>query len=420
MSDIRTKTGLDYMNFTTTGQLNNENLHNKKNVRVVTFPHNVSEVSESLEKCRKCQTVEQGLDFMLWHFIEPLWPRNVSTAVTKNYQKIVDYRDRAILHYEGALRADCRISCYANYEELAKRGLIAQEFRPKVSHLFMELDLVNFNGDKNKLDLVLQKTLRNMSREMKGAVPTVLWSGGGYHIHQPFDPEVMPLYEEMPEFRRYDTEPSVKFMRYAERVLTNGKCDRKHNVSFRSAMARIPGSKNTKYEGDRAEVRVIQAWDGIRARPRVQFIRSEFLIWLAQAEIEAKERLRKTIQQQFNSKRSSYIYCNEHNNNITAWIEKLLQTPIADDRQVTRDLVIVPYLIVRKGMTDVGEIEAVVMRWADMCNEIEPLRPSYRGFVQDLRYRIKVVMREMKPPKSWGTFQEENSELAQRLREREG
>jgi len=200
------------------------------------------------------QPVEQGLDFMLSHFTEPLWPRNVSTAATRNGQKVVHDRDRAILFYQGALRADCKLACYPNFDFLDPKTPTS---RPKPTHLYIDLDLATFAGDdRHKLDHALKCTLRNIKRNLGGARPTVLWSGGGYHIHQPLDPAAVPIYEELPEFKRYK-EPSVQFMRYAERVLTAGRADQNHCISFRSCMARIPGSVNSKYTGVLSEVEIV-------------------------------------------------------------------------------------------------------------------------------------------------------------------
>lgn len=95
-----------------------------------------------------------------------------------------------------------------------------------------------------------------------GGFPTVIWSGNGYHIHQPLD---MPALHEIVEFTRFD-EPSVKFLRYVERRLTDGMSDPNHNVSFRSCMFRIPGSLNSKCiaSGKDPVVRTLQKWDGWR------------------------------------------------------------------------------------------------------------------------------------------------------------
>jgi hypothetical protein len=39
-----------------------------------------------------------------------------------------------------------------------------------------------------------------------------------------------------------------------------------HCVSFKSCLARIPSSINSKYNGDIAEVIIIQLWDRVRAK----------------------------------------------------------------------------------------------------------------------------------------------------------
>jgi hypothetical protein len=72
------------------------------------------------------------------------------------------------------------------------------------------------------------------------------------------------------------------------------------------------------------------------------------------------------------------------------WIEKLIDTPFDDCRKRSRDLIIVPYLVVRKGMTDINEIEAIVMKWADKCAELYPLEPSRREYAK-IRSRAKQV-----------------------------
>src|SRR5215213_852146 len=109
---------------------------------------------------------------MLTHFQEepPLWPRNVSTIATRNGQRPVYDRDRAILYFQGALRVDCRIAIYSNYEELAKRGCLPLGYKPKPCHLFIDLDLATFTGGLTKLDLALKGTLRNIKRQFNGAV----------------------------------------------------------------------------------------------------------------------------------------------------------------------------------------------------------------------------------------------------------
>src|SRR5262245_43800024 len=55
--------------------------------------------------------VESGLDFILSHFSGPPFPRDIMVPTTRG-QKEVSYKDVAMLHYQGALWKDCRISAF--------------------------------------------------------------------------------------------------------------------------------------------------------------------------------------------------------------------------------------------------------------------------------------------------------------------
>ena len=74
-----------------------------------------------------------------------------------------------------------------------------------------------------------------------------------------------------------------------------------------------------------------------------------------------------------------------------SWIEKLLRTPIDDFRKRSRDLILVPYLVVRRGMTDVDQIYNIVMQWADRCGELYRLEPSRHEYEKKVRSRIYEV-----------------------------
>jgi hypothetical protein len=345
------------------------------------------------------QTVEEGLDFMLWHFQEPHFPRNVSTAATRDGQRVVHDRDRAILFYQGALRADCKLACYPNYEAIAPLEPNTPTLKPKPTHLYIDLDLATYGGDRNKLDLALRQTKRNIARQLNGAVPTILWSGGGFHLHQPLDPDVVPIYEELPEFKRY-REPSVQFMRYAERVLTNGRCDRNHCVSFKSCMARLSGSRNSKYSGDDdAEVKVIQPWDGIRARPVQQFMITDFLIWLVQADFDAREEMRKRAQKY---SRSNTYLARIFSSGI-AWIDHLLETPIPDWRKTAVSLVLAPYLLTIRRFSYERAFQSI-MGWAMRCDELSALRPDQRGFIDRVHISLDRAQSKQSKPLRWQTL----------------
>ncbi len=105
-----------------------------------------------------------------------------------------------------------------------------------------DLDRKNFKTNKS----CLESTLQNFKDKLHGANPSVLWSGGGYHLPQPVDADVIL---EMDSVFSEFYEPSRNFIRYVEKLVTNGKADSAHSstVSFSNCMIRIPGSYNAKY-----------------------------------------------------------------------------------------------------------------------------------------------------------------------------
>jgi hypothetical protein len=343
--------------------------------------------------------VEEGLRFMLSHLSGQPFPRKISTILLENRQKEVGYFDTAILHYQGALWYDCRVSAFRIGED-----------NPDV--IFIDIDLKDFVSER-ACKTALTKTLKRIERKI-GGHPTVLWSGRGYHVIQPIDcPVSLDNVKDFAELlTTRDKDINKLFLRFASHYLSDFKRDKCNNVSLNSCMLRIPGSLNSKCkkEGKDLEVKVIQEWDGFR--PDIKLLLGNFHSHLVDKRLKDLEEQQKRakLAAQFPSRSSSGL------NGTTQWIEQLIETPINDYRQIARDLIIIPYLIVRKGMTDVNEIEAVVLKWADMCNELEPLRPSYREFERDIRYRIDIVMRDMIPPMSFDKFQEENPDLARKLR----
>lgn len=346
-------------------------IHNSKNV---------SDASNASRRKNNLVSISEGLDFMMWHFEEPLWPRNISTSATKNCQKPLHDRERALLYYQGAMREDCRIALYPNYEEMAKMGLLSVGFRPRPTHLFIDLDVKEFNNDIHELDKGLKSTLKNIRRQFKeeGVVPTINWSGGGYHIHLPLDPTAVLVYEEMEEFKRYD-QPSVWFMRYAEQVLSKGQADYNHRTSFKSAMARVPGSRNSKYEDEaESQVRIIQRWNGVRAKPSEEFMLSDFLTWLVQQEFRSKKRMGHRYATRF---LPSSCSCDSSRIN---WIENILQTPIPDYRKATVALILAPYLLKVRKMSNEQAFYGI-KEWSYKCTQISPLRPTERDFMQKVR-----------------------------------
>jgi hypothetical protein len=344
-------------------------------------------------------SIEEGLDFLLEHFQEPLFPRNIATAATNTKQHTVEDKAKCLLYYKGALNVDCRLAIYSNYEELAQSDSLGPSLKPIANHLFIEFDLKDFK-DRGELDAALSATLRRIKQQLNGAVPTILWSGGGYHIHQPLD--ITEPFEDLEEFKKHGDNVSIKFLRYAARQLSAGKSDPNHNVSFKSCLCRVPGSINSKYQGDVAQVRILKRWNGIRAKPSRQFI-TDFLISLVQKDIDKNESVRRLT-------RSTKLLQSGTTTTTTPWIECLLQTPLSDHRRNARDLILIPYLVVRCGLSP-AEVYNIVMQWASKCSELRPLQPSRRAYEDRVCSRTQEVSRDRVPPMTWSKLKEMNPEL---------
>ena len=147
----------------------------------------------------------------------------------------------------------------------------------------IDLDLKDFESPE-KLDKTLRKTLNKINKVFRGAQPTVLWTGGGYHIYLPIRGFIL---EEIDRFECY-IDPNKKdltsrFMQFAEDYFTDKKSDPQHRPSVRSCLIRIPGTINSKYN---QEVRILQRWDGYR--PPIQYLLRDFRTWLVAEKINDK------------------------------------------------------------------------------------------------------------------------------------
>jgi hypothetical protein len=99
--------------------------------------------------------VESGLEFMLSHFSEPIFPRKIATTATaasRKYQQQVDDKDRAMLYYKAALWEDCRIAAFG----------IGQVY-PNL--IFIELDAEDF-ASMRAFKLALTATLKNIKEKL--------------------------------------------------------------------------------------------------------------------------------------------------------------------------------------------------------------------------------------------------------------
>jgi hypothetical protein len=155
-------------------------------------------------------------------------------------------------HFEQSDFIDCRINAYPLY--VAYKGINRQA--PDL--IFVDFDRSTFKSDRAHA-MALSATLKNIRAPKRPPVCVMVrqWLS---HIQ----PKEAVVLEPINQFANFDR-PSLQFLRFAERYLSNGKSDPSHHPSFKSCLLRIPGSHNSKYisSGRDPEVRVIQRLDSL-------------------------------------------------------------------------------------------------------------------------------------------------------------
>jgi hypothetical protein len=344
-------------------------------------------------------TIQNGLDFILSHFTEPIFPRTIMAGVDGGIEKQVVIHDKvqALERFRLARLLDCRINAYPSYTEWKGLNRQAPNF------LFIDLDLARFKSVE-ALNRALTRTL-NFIREKLGdnISPTVLRTGNGYHIYLPVTAFILELESVFTEF----DETSRHFIRWTEQLLTNKKADPCHSnsLSFRNCMLRIPGSFNSKLAKlnekgeiinipESAEVKIMQNWNGVR--PSIKPLLPDFYIHLADSKIKEIHKNRKPLK-----------YSVYYENNHTRWIETLLQIPISDHRKYALWRIVAPYLInVRKLSHEVAT--CIIRQWLNKCDELKPLV----NVNSRINSNLGAAVRKGYLPISFSDLKIENRELA--------
>jgi hypothetical protein len=313
--------------------------------------------------------VEDGLDFILNHLQEPLFPRKVMTR-DLGYQAEVFNEEGALQCFKSSHYKDCRINAYPTYTEY--HGIN----RTPVSFLTVDLDLKDFGTEKvpkktNLLERALKKTLDKMKDF--GGNPTVLWTGNGYHIYQPVAGFILEEYETFYEFTKYfDKDLTSLFIQFAEEYFTDYAADPLHNPTVKSCLLRIPGSLNSKCilkKEQNAEVKIVQKWDG--KNPYIGPLLRDFRRWLIQKRIDDIEDLKRREKKiaRYNMITTSR---NQPTNNIK-WIENgILENPLHDHRKYIIWRILSPYLLNVKKLPK-EESYSIIKDWLDKCNNMERL-----------------------------------------------
>jgi hypothetical protein len=261
--------------------------------------------------------------------------------------------------------------------------------RFKPDFLFIDLDKNNFKNGRS-FKLALSKTLKNINEQLDG-YPTVIDTGGGYHIYQPvFCPTAL---ENVTEFQKFDN-VSVEFLRFAKNNLSKGKADKNNNPSFKSCLLRVPGSMNSKYN---RQVTIVQKWNGVRSSLPREFM-EEFRTFLIQKKIDDYNYRQKI------SKSRRYT---NNDNNIIFWIEKLLNKPIADFRKNSASLILAPYLVNIKKLSYQESFDDLT-QWLQKCDSIRKLdfNPKYL-----VKSALNIALQKRIPPMKLETLKNKNLEL---------
>lgn len=332
-----------------------------------------------------------GIDFILNHFPEPVFPRTISSYKSHGKQFEVFNKKEMLKAYKESNFVDCRVNAYPSYTEY--KGI--QRYPP--NFIFADLDL-SLIRTRQTLEKVLSETLRFIRFKLNGS-PTVLWTGNGYHIYQPIDALILEQFSQFEEFEN----PSQKFLRFAEYYLTSGKADPSHSPSFKSCMIRVPGTYNSKYPQAKNEVKIIQKWDGYR--PPMHFLLEAFRFYLVDQK-SSETKLRKRIEKKFGIP-------GDKSHSIT-WIETLLQTPVDDYRKNAIGLILAPYLINIKKLS-YNTASIIIRDWLKKCNQLRPLDPN---FDYRVKYCLNSAIKKLQLPIRFSTLERKNTELHKLLSEK--
>jgi hypothetical protein len=317
------------------------------------------------------EDVEKGVDLLLAHFNaagQQIFPRKMATYL--QYGIMVRSKQDIMNACEKAGYIDCRINAYPYaVDSDIDAGLVA----PTI--LFCDLDKKLFSTEE-EFNQVLKETLDKI-RETFGndndkLQPTVLWTGNGYHIYIVLNTKQMNRYERLVQFCPHNTEVSKEFLRFAEWYLTSNRCDPEHaaTLSFKSCLLRIPGSFNSKCVDapadvieDNYQVKIIQESIGIGE------INNELLRHYRHRLINTKAAL---YDKELNMRRyalKTSVIKEKFDRQKYFWIEKLIRTPINENRYFAVFRLIAPYYR-RILKLSYEESEGKIREWLIACNNL--------------------------------------------------
>lgn len=299
--------------------------------------------------------MEQGIDFVLSHCSEPLFPRTISTKSTGNRQVIVNSKKEILEYIRKANNLDCRISAFSKED--------IENCNP---HLFF-IDLDNKSA--------LEGTLYNIHKF--GGKPTILSTGNGITIIQPI---ISHSLKDKTQFGLNGEELSKLFLQFTERYFSDWYCDLGNHPSLKSCMIRVPATINSKNNGI---VEILGVWD----KKKISTKNIPFKKYLSDL-----------------TKQQSQIHINTIiNPQNFQWIQQLLQIKIDDNRHFLL-FDVCRYLINIKNNSD-KEVVDIITKWLD----------SQKYSRSTISYEVKKAIKDTKYPRNLTTIQRNNPEVYEYL-----
>lgn len=347
--------------------------------------------------------VQNGLEFILSHLSRPHFPRNIMTH-RLGRQILVHSVEEAMQYYKESKSLDCRISAYPPQPSTCSYVFLGNGLAPNL--IMIDIDKSKFTTER-AFELAVSKTLKIIKVELYGN-PTVILSGNGCHIIQPIDAIVL---EELDLFSPAVTgtdQPSVKFLRWAEKYLSNGKSDPMHNrtQSFGNCLLRVPGSHNSKcvnanngvLDSDKTAMKILQKWNG--QRPTMMLLIGSFHAHLVDQKMRQNQRDKRRRYQKYGAITGVVP-------SIIPWIEKLMTMSLPDYRKYCIWRILAPYLInVRKFPDD--QAYHIIREWLKKCDLVK--RVSFDVHSRS-RYDIQSVRKKRFYPIGWNQLKTENVNL---------
>lgn len=357
--------------------------------------------------------VSDGIDLLIDQFVmseqQYLFPRMM--AAGDKFGIWVNSKQEILSNCIKANFLDCRLNAYARIPD---RDIAEGYIVP--NHLFSDIDKSNFinrkTGELKERELKNSvKSTRERIIETFNTEPTILYTGGGYHFY---------VVVSMPQLNRYADlmdickplgwEISREFLRFSEIYMTNSKNDSRHSdtLSMNSALLRIPFTLNSKYGTEDNEVKIIQKYKGIGTVPRWYLVKFKTYLVDKQQQYENKriarlKAMHRVIEQRYNYEKVYGFNYNQHMLNRYAWIEKLLASPISENRYFCIWRIIAPYLVKIKQLTP-EESERQIRQWLYQCNEIKRVI----NFEKKLKDGLMAAAGREYNPISFKTLEEKN------------